>query len=217
MANFVIIGVSTFGDVLARKLYSMGEEVLVIDRDKDKIQEIKNNVTQAIVADATDRKILEKLIGGEAATAIICLGDNVEESVMVTYHLRELGVKKIVAKANSVDHGKVLQLLGAAQIIHPERDMALRVAENLLMPHLLESLPLTKDYSIVEFAIPEKFIGKTLSELRLRNEYNVNVLAVKWTNGEEILVTPSADYLFKEEDTIVVLGHSKDIEKIRSK
>ena len=108
MADFVVIGLSSFGSFLAKSLYSMGENVLVIDENKDKIQETKDFVTQGITADASDRKILERIVINENVTVIICLGNKFEKTVMVTYHLKQLGITKIIAKANNEDQGKVL-------------------------------------------------------------------------------------------------------------
>jgi trk system potassium uptake protein TrkA len=215
MGQFVIIGLSTFGDVLARTLYSLGENVLVIDADKDKIQEIKDNVTQAVVADAMDKKILEALIQETEATVIICLGDFLEQSVMVTYYLKQLGIKKIIAKANSQDQGKVLQMLGASEIVYPERDIAITIAHRLSNPALLEQFPLTKDYSILEIAVPSKFVGNSLISLKLRNEYGINVLLIKQNvGGEATVVLPTPEYVFQKSDVMVTLGHKKDFNRL---
>lgn len=215
MAQFVVIGLSTFGKVLAAKLYSLGEQVLVLDQDKEKIQQMKDSVSQAVVADAADRKILEKLIKETNATAIVSLGDKLEQSVMVTYHLKEMGVKRIIAKANSIDQGKVLQLVGASEVIYPERDMAVQMAERLSNPSLLGTFSLSKDYSIVEFAVIGKFVGKSLTELKLRNTYGINVLLVKQNvKGEANVVIPPPDYVFQASDTVVALGNKKDLNNL---
>jgi trk system potassium uptake protein TrkA len=215
MAQFVVIGLSAFGQVLAGKLYALGEHVLVLDLDKEKIQQIKDNVSQAVMADAADRKILEKLIKETNATAIVSLGDRLEQSVMVTYHLKEMGVKRIIAKANSGDQGKVLQLVGAHEVIYPERDMALQMAERLSNPSLLGTFSLSKDYAIIEFTVFAKFVGKSLAELKLRNTYNINVLLVKQNaNGEAKVLVPPPDYVFTASDTIVALGNKKDLNNL---
>ncbi|MEW5693618.1 MAG: TrkA family potassium uptake protein [Candidatus Hydrogenedentota bacterium] len=215
MSEFVVIGLSTFGDVLARTLYKLNQEVLVIDRNKEKIQEIKDSVTKAVVADATEKKVLEKFIKGSEATIIVSLGDNIEKNVMITYYLKEMGIKRIYVKATSLEQGKLLRTIGATDVIYPERDMAVRTAETLANPNLLESLPLTNEYAIVEFAVPSQFIGKSLMELKLRNEYGIYVLAVKEVVPEKIIVMPPPDYVFKDSDVLFILGKLSDIDRLR--
>lgn len=215
MADYIILGLSHFGTVLAKKLYSMGENVVVVDEDREQTQKIKNFVSQAITADATDPNILEKLVSELTATVIISLGDNLEKNVMAVYHLKKFGVKRIIAKANSEDQGKVLELIGASEIVYPEKDMANAVAERLQNPNILNSLPLGENYSISEIDISVKFIGKSLADLRLRNKYKINVLAIKSTNGQKKwLVNPAAEYVLSESDTLVVLGHIDDIRNL---
>lgn len=211
MAEYIVIGLSTFGEVLARKLYSLNETVVVIDRNQDKIKATKDYVTQAIVADATDKTILKTLVQGNNTTVIVSLGKKLEESVMVTYYLQELGVKNIIAKTNTIDQEKVLQLLGANKTVHPERDTAIRLAEQMSNPNLLESFPLSNDFSIIEFAVPHKFIGKSLAQLKLRHEYQINVLAIKVLSTHNPIVIPPPDYIFTDSDIIVALGNKEKI------
>lgn len=214
MADYIVIGLSHFGTVLAKKLYALGENVVVVDEDREQIQKIKDFVSQAITADGTDRKILEKLVSEQVVTVIISLGDNLERNVMAVYHLKQLGVKAIIAKANSEDQGKVLELVGATSIVYPEKDMAIELAEKLVNPNILNSLPLGENYSITEIEIPAKFIGKSLADLRLRNKYKINVLAIKSLAGQKWLVNPEAECVLKEEETLVVLGHIDDIRSL---
>ncbi len=211
MAEYIVIGLSSFATVLAKRLYALGENVLVVDEDKEQIQNVKDSVSQAITADATDRKILEKLVSDGNITAIISLGDNLEKNVMAVYHLKQLGVKKIIAKANSDDQGKVLELVGANEIIYPEKDMALELAEKLQNPNILNKLALGENHSIIEIGIPPKFIGKSLTELRLRNQYKINVIAIKSLSTQQWIVNPEAEYVLKEQDTLVVIGSVEDL------
>ncbi len=214
MAEYIVIGLSNFGSVLAKRLYALGENVMVVDEDKEQVQKAKDFVSQAITADATDRKILEKLVSDHQVTVIISLGDNLEKNVMAVYHLKQLGVQRIIAKANSEDQGKVLQLVGATEVVYPEKDMAIEIAERLQNPNILNSLPLGENYSIMEIGIPSTFIGKSLADLRLRNKYKINVLAIKSLTSQKWLVNPEADYVLQESDTLVVLGHIADIRNL---
>ena len=212
MADYIIIGLSSFGAVLARELCVLGENVLAIDEDKDIVQEMKDQVTQAIIADATDKKILEKLVSDQKATVIVCLGDSMEKTVMVVYYLRQLGVEKIISKANNCDQGKVLQLIGATEIVQPEKDMALRLAERLHNPKLLDILPIGHDYAVMEISIPKNFVGKSLDDLKLRNDYRINVLAIK--TAADLVIVPDAKYVFQESEVLIALGTPEDINKI---
>lgn len=214
MANFVIIGLSTFGEVLARELYSLGEEVLAMDVNKEKVQEIKDSVTQAVVGDATDKKILEKLLTETEATVIVSLGDNFEEYVMVIYYLKELGIPRIIAKASTLDRERVLRMVGATEVIHPERDMAISMAERLKNPNLLKSVPMDENWSIVEFEVPKKFEGKSIAELKLLEKHKVNLLAIKQTENQKLFTNPPLKYVLKPADILIVLGDKQTIHSL---
>ncbi|RMH55486.1 MAG: TrkA family potassium uptake protein [Candidatus Hydrogenedentota bacterium] len=214
MADFVVIGLSTFGEVLARELYERGANVLVIDQDKEKVQEIKNFVTRAVIADATDKQTLAKIIRSNVDAAVISLGESIERSVMITYFLNQLGIKKIVVKANGTDEGRVLEMIGASEVVFPEADMAKRLATGLVQPQMEDMLNLTDRYAIVEIYVPKKFVGKTLRDLRLRQEYEVNLVAVKQTIPEAFIAVPSPDFVFKESDIMVLLGEQENLEKV---
>ena len=206
MAVFMVIGLSNFGSVLAQTLYNLGEEVIVVDECKDRVQQMKDLATEAIIANATDKKILENLVKDTITTAIICLGDNLEQSIMICYHLKQLGVKHIIAKSRNEDMDKVLSLLGADEIINPEKDMALRLAEKLHNPKLLEIMQLGQDYVIMEVAVPQLFIGKSLEQLDVNKKYHVNILAIKHSVSGEFVTVPRPDYIFADSDLLLVLG-----------
>lgn len=210
--QFVIIGLGRFGTSVAQTLYSLGHDVLVIDQDEDLIQDISDSVTHAVQMDATDESALRTLGIRNFDVAVVTIGSNIQASVMVTLLVKELGVKYIIAKGNSDLHAKVLYKIGADRVVLPEKDMGVRVAHNLVSASIVDYIELSPDYSIMEIQTLDEWDGKTLSELRLRSTYGINVMAIK--QGEDINVTPAADDRVKVGDVIVAIGSADDLSKL---
>jgi len=145
---------------------------------------------------------------------IVSTGINSSISILISLHLHEIGVKKILAKALDEDHAKILSKVGATEIIHPEKDMAVRVARGLSMANILDFIPLEEDYNLVQVGPPSAFIGKSLKDLNLRAKYKVYVIAVKELVSENFILVPPANFVIKESDILMMLGKSKDIERI---
>ena len=211
MANkqFVVIGLGRFGASVAKTLYSLGNDVLVIDKDEDLIQDISDSVTNAVQMDATDENALRTLGLRNFDVAVVTIGANIQSSVMVTLLVKELGVKYIIAKGNSDLHAKVLYKIGADRVILPEKDMGVRVAHNLVSSSILDYIELSPDYSIMEIEALDEWQDKTLRELKLRSKYGINVMAIK--KGDEINLTPSADDTVESKDIIVAIGSAQDL------
>ncbi len=146
---------------------------------------------------------------------MVSLGDRIDASIMVTLHLKELGAERIVVKAVSEDHRKVLEMVGATEVVFPEMDKAIKTAKTLSFPNALDYLPLAPGFSIVEIAPPKAFIGKTLAELDLRNKYHVQVIAVRELIPDRINLVPKADCVIKDSDIMVILGRDEDLNKIK--
>lgn len=214
MKSFVVIGCGRFGTSVAKTLYELGNEVMAVDMDSDVIQEISEFVTHAVVADALDESVLHELGLSNFDVVIISIASNIEASIMATLTAKEVGAKKVVVKAQSDMHGKVLTKIGADRIIFPERDMGARVAHNLTSSNILDFIELSPEYYIIEIAALKRWINKSLSELRLRNKYGVNVLAIKRENN--LKISPVADEIVRAGDILVVIGDSEDIRKIES-
>lgn len=214
LKRFAVIGLGKFGHYLARFLYERGHEVIAIDVDKEAVQGIKDYATQAIIADATNKETLMSLGVQEVDTAIVSLGTRIDHSVLVTLHLKELAVKDIVVKAISEDHRKILEIIGAHQVVFPEKDMAQRLAINLSSRNLLDYLPLSPGISIMELAPIQQFFGKTIKDLQLRNLYGVQIIAIKELIPERVNLIPSADTVIKESDILVVLGTDESLRKM---
>lgn len=212
--KFGVIGLGNFGSTVAKALFEAGHDVVVLDRDRDRVQAMQRYATQAVIADATQKEILEELALDKMDAVIVSLGKDLSASVLVTLYLRDVKVKKIVVKIASEDHGRVLDRVGATEIVFPEKDMALRLAQSLISPNILDYLPLSPEYSLLELAPPKEFIGKSLAELRLRSRFGVNVLAVRQIIPERMVINPSADFVIKDSDVLVVLGKREDLDKI---
>ncbi|SFC54689.1 potassium channel family protein [Clostridium uliginosum] len=214
MANkqFVVIGLGRFGTSVAQTLYELGNDVLVIDKDEDIIQEISDNVTHAVQMDSTDENALRTLGLRNFDVAIVTIGSNIQASVMVTLLVKELGVKYIIAKANSKLHAKVLYKIGADRVILPEQDMGVRVAHNLVSTSILDYIELSSDYSIMEIEAISDWDGKSLREIKLRSQYGINVMAIK--KGDDINISPLPDDIVNAKDIIVAIGSAEDLSKL---
>ncbi len=210
----VVIGLGSFGYYVVRELSEKNYDVIAIDKNSQKIETVKNFATKSIIADCTDKETLINFRVNEAKAVIVAAGPNMEDSILIVHFLKELGVKNIIAKAQSDAHGRILELIGATEVIFPERDSAIRVATRLTKKNLLDYLPLGEDYSIREIAPPEIFIGKTLKELDLRNKYSINIIAIKEIIPEQKVVIPTADFVIKESDILVVIGTEDALDKI---
>lgn len=212
--KFAVIGLGSFGSYLAKTLYEKGHDVLVIDKDKDKVEEAKDFSTQAVWMDSADKESLQALGVQDMDVVIVSLGPEMESSILTVLYLHELGVNKILAKALSVDHGKILEAIGATEVIYPERDMAIRLAQRLSSRNVLEYLPLAENISIQEIVPPEAFIGKKLKDLDLTNKYRVQVIAVRQLVPEKLIFIPGADFVIKDSDVLVVMGEESNIAEL---
>jgi trk system potassium uptake protein TrkA len=215
MRKIAVIGMSSFGYFLCRAMADRKLSVMAIDSNEAKIDDVKPFVEKAVIADATDKEVLENLGIAEVDVVVVSLGDKMDASILVTYYLRELGVKEIIAKAMSEDHGKILNVIGASEVIFPEKDMAERLATRLERSSILEYFEIAEGYSIIEWAPPTSFVNKTLAELDLTNKYNVQVIMVKEVVPERVTVVPKATQLIKDSDGLVLLGRDEDLERLQ--
>ncbi len=224
--QIAVIGLGTFGGNIAKFLSQKRCDVLAVDINEEAIEEISNLVTQAVQADATDEKALQSLGMGDMDVVIVSIGGSMEASILVTLLLKEMGVKRIVVKALSSLHGKILRKLGADKIVFPERDMALKLAESLISPNILEQIDLSPYYSIVEVHAPKDFIGKTIGEIDIRAKYGVTVIAIKEKEPiltgsgetdfkETINISPQPEDGIKEGDILLVLGKTETINNLK--
>jgi len=216
MRSFVVIGLGKFGFNVAKTLYRLGQEVTAIDMDKEVIQRIQDHSSQAVVTDATVSANLTALGVEEVDVAVVSLGEKMDASILVSLHLKELGLSEIWVKAISEDHGKILKRLGVTEVIHVEKDMAHRVAHNLSRPNVLDYLPVSEGYSIQETSVPQAFTGKSLLDLNLRKRFDINVSAIKELVPERLVLNPEADFILKDSDIMVILGRDQDLDKLKN-
>ncbi len=216
MKRFAVIGLGNFGFHVARALFEDGNEVVAIDIDKNRVQAIDPYATEAVVMDATDKDALKSMGLESMDGVLVSTGTKISISILICLYLQEIGVKKILAKALDDDHGKIMQRVGATEIIHPERDMAMRVSRGLSRPNILDFIPLAEEFDLVQVGPPREFIGKSLKELNLRAKHNVHVIAIKELVPENFLLVPPASFVIKDSDILIMLGKSNDIKKIKA-
>ena len=209
--QFAVIGMGRFGSSVAKTLYDMGFEVLAIDMDDHRIQEVTSMVTHAVTADCTDEEALRALGIRNFDVVVVAIGADIQASILTTLILKEIGVPKLIVKAQNELHGKVLEKIGADKVIFPERDMGRRVAHHLISPNIVDYIELSDDYSILEIQIQQQHIGKSLRQLDIRAKYGCNVMAIK--RGDKLNISPRADDLLMEGDVLVVVGSNEDLQK----
>lgn len=210
--QFVVIGCGRFGTAVSKKLVELGKEVMVVDLSEEIIQNISQTVTYAVQADATDENSIKSLGLSNFDVAIVTIGANIQASLLVTLMVKELGVKKVIAKAQNELHAKILYKIGADRVVFPEREMGIRVAKNLVSKNVLDFIELAPDYSVMEVVVLEEWIGKTLVEIDMRSKYGINVMAIK--NGDDINISLLGSYKIKENDILIVIGNNEDLKKI---
>jgi trk system potassium uptake protein TrkA len=215
--KFAVIGMGSFGINVAKTLYQKGGEVLAIDKNKEKVEDVKTFVSHAVNMDAADKENLQALGLKDMDVVVVSLGPEMEASILTVLYLSELGVKRIVAKALTEDHAKILDAVGATEVIFPEKDMAVRAALKLNNPNVLEYLPLVSGIGIQEIAPPDKFIGKSLKELDLRNRYGIQVIAIREIIQEKTTYVPRADFVIKDSDILIIMGDEKALSRLNSR
>jgi trk system potassium uptake protein TrkA len=206
--TYAVIGLGRFGSAIATTLVELGQDVIGIDSDEERVRQLADVLTQAVQLEATDIRALREVGVQDVDCAVISIGENIEASLLVVMQVKELGVERVVAKAVTSLHGRILEKLGVTRVIFPEREMAIRVAHSLAVPNVLDYIELSKDFSIVEVPAPSLFIGRTLKELELRPRYGLTLIAIKRkvAGGETTIVSPPADERILEGDVVSLLG-----------
>lgn len=212
--QYLVLGLGRFGMSVARTLCELGQEVLAVDADETLVNEIAPHVTQAVQLDATDETLLASLGVQNFDAAIVSIGQNTRDSILVSVLLKELGVPYLVAKANDELHAKVLRKIGADRVVFPERDMGARLARSIIAPNVIDLMNLSDDYQIIEIRVPSAWVGNSLIGVNVRRHYGVNILAIH--RQGRFLAAPAADMLFEQEDTLLVMGKKDDIERLEA-
>jgi trk system potassium uptake protein TrkA len=212
--QYAVIGLGRFGSSLAKELVELGFEVLGIDKNEEVVDEMSDFLTHTVVADTVDEEVLRSLGIRNFDCAVVAIGDDIQASILTTILLKDLGVKKVVGKALSELHGKVLQKIGVDRVIYPERDMGIRVAHQLASPNLLDYIELSKDYTIAELIVTERISGKCLKDLDTRARFGCSIVAINKPNG--VNIAPTAEDVVEKNDVMVVIGTNSEIENFEN-
>lgn len=206
--TYAVLGLGRFGMPLATKLAQSGADVIGVDMDEERVRAFREYSEYAFVAKKLTKEVLEDIGIQDCDVAVICIGSRVETSILVTLNILNLGVPNVISKASSAEQGEVLHRLGA-DVVYPERDMALRTAKKILRENLVDYLSIGKDIEIIEIEISNKMINKTILELDLRKKYKLNVIAIRHDEESDIEVRP--DCILHEGDTIAVIGREENV------
>ena len=210
--QYLVIGCGRFGSSVAKKMCQLGNEVMVIDKDEDSINNIAELVTHTAIVDVTEERDLKSIGLGNFDVVIVAISSDVRASIMATVMAKEMGVPKVVCKAKDELQAKVLYKIGADKVVFPERDMGIRLAYNLASENILDQINLDPEYSIMEIVTPQNWVGKTIIELNLRAKYDITVLAVKTQSGLKVM--PSPNYKIQEKNILIIIGNTDKISYI---
>jgi trk system potassium uptake protein TrkA len=216
--SFAVIGLGRFGSAVATTLTELGQDVVGIDGDEERVRQLSDVIGNAVQLDATDERALRAAGIKDVDVAIISIGEDIESSVLVVMLVKELGIPTIIAKAVTPLHGRILEKLGVSRVIFPEREMAVRVAHGLVVPNVIEYIELSRDFSIIELPAPPEFVGKTLKQLELRPRYGLTLIAIKRKSGtgdgEITNIAPAADDRINQGDVLALLGANERLSQL---
>lgn len=212
MKTYAVIGLGRFGEAVATQLTAVGKEVLAIDAQEELVQQVSDLVTHAVVADAREESVLRSLGLRNFDCVVVAIGSDVAASILITMFCKELGVKKVVCKAGSDEHKRALLKVGADRVVIPEKEMGLKVAQNLASANVMDYIELSNEYSIVELAAPAQWTNKSLRALNVRAKYDISVIALR--RGSGIVVSPGAAEVICDGDILVALGSVDALTKL---
>ncbi|MGM0138986.1 trk system potassium uptake protein TrkA [Enterococcus sp. DIV0755b] len=215
--NYAIIGLGRFGGSICRTLIESGQEVLAIDSSEDRVNEYMNIATHAVVGNAQDEMTLRSLGIRNFDHVIVAIGEDIQASILVTLMVKEMGVPNVLAKAQNEYHARVLEKIGADRVVHPERDMGVRIAHNLVSKNILDYVELSDVYSLAEIRVTNpKFYDKSLADLNFRQNFGLTVVGIRRVNGK-VVVSPTADEIVLKNDNLLVIGETDDVDILDEK
>lgn len=214
MKTYLVIGLGRFGTAVATKLQELGNEVLVMDEDEELVQRLADQVTYAVVGDARDEEVLKSLGAQNFDCAVVAIGGDLAASVLITLNLKSLGVSQVICKARDDQQRRALEKIGADRVVIPEREMGMKLAQNLVSSSVLDYVELSKDCGIAEILTPKTWVGKTMLELDVRKKYGVTVAAVRKADGD-VTVFVDANYRLAETDELVIIGGNDDLARVQ--
>ena len=215
MKSILIIGMGRFGAHLCMDLSKLDNEIMIVDREEETLEDLLPYVTSAKIGDCTNEKVMKSLGVGNFDLCFVCIGSNFQSSLEITSLLKEFGASYVVSKANRDIHAKFLLRNGADEVIYPDRDIAEKVAVRFSANQVFDYVELGSGYSIYEIAPLSEWIGKSVKEVNVRVKYNINIIGIKGNSG--ISLTPGADYVFQSDEHLMIIGSQKDIAKIVKK
>ncbi len=228
--RFAVIGMGRFGSAIAQRLTEKGAEVIAMDASRERIEHVRDKVTYAVALDSTDKDALVSQGIKDMDAVVVALGENFQDVLLTTFVLQELGVKRIIVRANGDVQTRILEKMGVKEILSPEAEVSNAVADNLINPHVLMTVTLPDSYQIIEVKAPKGIAGRTLSEIGLREKYKVNLVTLlRWDGTEQpqmeyfsdnttdvhhhIIGVPTADTVIEESDILLLFGTGKSIQR----
>ena len=216
MATVAVVGLGSFGCRITQVLIDANADLIIIDRDREIVEKYKNSVLNAYITDAISEETLKKVIPEDVDAVVVDLGNQLETSILVTNHLKKIGVRQIIVKARSDEHGEILKLVGATKIIYPDLDAAIHLTPLILQTTLFNYMQLSENFAIAEVSVLEEFEEKKLLESGIRQKFNLNVIGIRDGNYLDIQ-TPSAETVLKKGMILLVAGSSSDIKEYSEK
>ena len=211
MKSILLIGLGRFGKHIALKLHELKHEVMAIDKQEDRVQEVLPYVTNAQIGDSMNEAFLRSLGAGNYDVCIVAIGNDFQSSLETTSLLKELGAKMVVSRAARDVHAKFLLRNGADEIVYPEKQLATWTAIRYTSNHIFDYIELANDYAIFEIEVPATWVGRTVGEINIRQKYNINIMALKRNGKLELTITPETRFL--KDEALLVLGKNRDIQK----
>lgn len=211
MKSILLIGLGRFGRHIASKLNELGHQIMAVDIQEERVDAVLPYVTNAQIGDCTNEDFLGSLGVRNFDVCIVAIGGNFQNSLETTSLLKELGARMVVSRAERDVQAKFLLRNGADEVVYPEKQVADWTAIRYSSDHIFDYIELSEDYAIFEVAVPREWIGKTIGEIDIRRKYNINIMATKM--NEELNITISPDVKFTENQTMLVLGNNKDLQK----
>ena len=211
--QFAVIGLGRFGAAMATTLIGLGQDVLGIDTDEERVQELADRVPHLMVVNGSDPRALREAGVADVDVAVISIGTNIEAPLLIVMAVKEMGVKFIVAKATTDVHGRILERVGVDRVIYPEREAAVRLAHSLVVPNVIDYISLSKDFSIIEIPAPAMFVGQSLRAINLRAQHGLTLIAIKRVVAGVTTtnVSPSPDEAIQQGDTLALVGSNKQL------
>jgi len=213
--KFIVLGMGSFGTALTRKLAANGCQVTGVDQRRERLDLVKNVVHEAVIADCTDRPVLENLAIRDATAVFISLGENLTPSLLATLHVKELGARNVIVKGVTLEHGKILEHLGADRVVFPEEEVARELADRMTWPNVLDYLPIDPEYSVAEVAMPSSLSGRSLADANLRSRIGVHVMGIKDVMRGKFEMFPDGKTMLLDDQVLLVVGREKELTALR--